>query len=156
MIKETAEAIDRLAPSTGLTAHIVSMPHGPVTVGAIQDALRVRALTHELGKLTGQSRADLQGPGAGPTQGVGDWGPHAAADVLGECGRPAVEVISAPAGEAGRDLNTTDDVRVANAADGWAPQLHERLKGPHGLEAALYARVARVNPVGPLCKRVDG
>lgn len=156
LITDNAKAIDKRAQNRGLKSHIVSLPCGSGLIGNVKDHFRVKALTQELKKLTNQSRLYIQGDGDWESQKVADWGADEAADYLVACGMPAVKVISVLACEAGRDLGTTNHVRVPNSADSFASKFHKRLHEKHNIDVLLYARVYLVVPIGPATIRRFG
>jgi hypothetical protein len=143
LIKDNAVAIDKRANVQGLKSHIVTLPCGSGTIGGIKDHFRLKALQHELKKLTGQSRLYVQGHGDWQSQKVADWGAHFTADYLVACGMPAVKVISILACEAARDRGTSNDVRVAGSADSFASKFHSGFAKSTGCLFAFMRRVLR-------------
>ncbi len=106
--------------------------------------------------MEGQSRVYLQGHGDWQSQKIADWGADFTVDFLVGAGLPAVKVVSILACEAGRDLGTANDTRVANSADSFASKFHARLRAKHGISTVVYARVFCVVPIGPAARDYFG
>lgn len=155
LIKLNAKALQKHAEDTGLKSHIVTLLGSSGLFSGIVDSFRVKALKHELAKLTSQSRVYLQGHGDWQSQKIADWGPTFSADFLVAAGLSAAKVVSILACEAARDLGTANDCRVANSTSSYASKFHARLREKHGIETEVYARVhcvaignKKVGPVG--------
>jgi hypothetical protein len=110
----------------------------------------VATLQEAMGSINTHSRVYVRGHGDWQSQKIGAWGPHDVADLLAECGMPAVAVVSVTGCELGRDKGTAKDARIGNSVNSFASKFHKRLGEKHGIRTKVYARVFCVavgNPV---------
>jgi hypothetical protein len=99
------------------------------------------SLKKKLSTLTDRSRVYLDGHGNWQTQCLGGWKWKQVADLLGECGMPAVREVSILGCQLGRDLGTSDDERVSHSVNCFASRFHHRLREKWSIETVVHARI---------------
>src|SRR5262249_53177964 len=114
------------------------------------NSMDIAKLTQELKKLTRNSRVYLQAHGNWQMQHLSSYNADQVAELLINCGLSTVKMISILGCESGRDLGTSNNVRVANSMDSFGSNFHRALRDKGGLKIDVFARIYLVaigNPV---------
>ncbi len=103
--------------------------------------LEMRLLKHITSKLKAPIRLYLVAHGDWQSQKLGSWTADHVAALIKALGLPTIKTVSVVACELGRDLQSTDYVRIGQSADSFASKLHALLKSVCGIETMLHARL---------------
>jgi hypothetical protein len=139
-ILQSAQALNDKATSDGLTSSRVTMTGSSSFFRTWSKTYKGRLTTAFTGFPT-KSRVYLVGHGGWVSQKLADWDAHDVADLLAECGMPAVKVVSLVGCQLGRDKGTPSDCRVGHSMNSFASKFHKRLKEKHNRVTVVYARI---------------
>lgn len=139
-ITRGSTALDKHGKDLGITSVVVPMRKSG---GLFRNFSKhdKQALARAMSLINTASRVYLRGHGDWESQKIGAWSANDVADVLAECGMPAVSVVSVTGCELGRDKGTANASRIGASVNSFGSHFHRRLGDKHGIYTVVYARV---------------
>jgi hypothetical protein len=146
-VTQGAVALNKYGNARGIPSEIVAVHRSENGPGFNSSDLA--NLAQALKRLSPKSRVYLQGHGSWMMQHLASYTADQVAGLLISCGLPAVKVISILGCQCGRDLGTSDEVRVGASMDSFGSKFHKALYDKGGVRVIVYARIFNVGIATP-------